>query len=289
MSIFLGVKNKMSFATFIISLAIISVLLQILYDKLFRKPKTIEPEDLENSIFVVLVSYRDRAWVQCVVDILDKASISNRIFIGVIEYIDSPQNSMIEYIPKKYRHQIRVQSYNYESATNLRDSRQLCVQEMFHHERFVLFTRSCTMCYEWDNIICEYLKLNDNCIISTDLPKIPQNNFPTINYVDNKLTIISKEFSLQRHQAIQVILCYTDFAIMESHITKYFLQDDTSFGISAILHHNEIPMLTTGQCIATKSTHPRGVRQGTLCKVKESLMNEFWTSLKIYPEIKKMI
>ena len=132
------------------------------------------------------------------------------------------------------------------------------------------------------------MKTVENCIISSDLPKDVQNNFPIIDVINNKVGIVQKEFSLQREESIPVILCHTDFAFMESHMSSFYLQDDTIFGISAILHANEISMHTTGQCLATKRDTPRGVRQSATCNVKESIMNKFWSSLKVYPNINKV-
>ena len=80
----------MSFATFIISLAIISVITQFIFDRFVKKTFIVVPEDLEDSIFVV-VSYKDHRWVQYVTELIERSYIPNRVFIGVLEYRFSPE------------------------------------------------------------------------------------------------------------------------------------------------------------------------------------------------------
>ena len=155
-----------------------------------KKPSITElSTNFSESIFVAIIVYKDPEWVFNVIDILNTSKIPSRVFIGVIEYVDNLSDSQADKIPNTFRNNIRTITLSARLSQTLAKSRAKLVSDMFRNEKYVLFTKSVTLCNNWDEMLCYQLsKVGSKSVLISHLKKF---NCPTVVMICTPLTVNS--------------------------------------------------------------------------------------------------
>ena len=181
----------------ILCIAVINAFFQMI----FKKPKTITREEhINDTIFVCIISYKDPLWIDYIENILNKAYCKNRIFIGVLEFVENATQSVQNNVPKNMRNQVRVKTMSSTLANTLANCRKTCLEHLYLNEKYVLYLRSATLCPNWDYILCDY-KIHTKMVISTELPETTIHIFSTIkDYNKNTFTLTTNRKKIKMKQ-----------------------------------------------------------------------------------------
>lgn len=263
-------------AWFILIIAIIHASIM-----LFKTNKPTSIENLESSIFVCIVSYKDPKWVKSVVNVLKSASSPNQIFIGVLEFIENAEESAADEIPYNYRNNIRVKTVSCTLATTLAKARKMCIEHLFSNEKFILLTRSVILRQDWDVVLCSYM-ISPSVVITSQLCNENRCIFTTIESATAENINCSYKFTHSTsNQSVKCIVWNSDFCFCESSKIQSVLIDETTLGVSAYLHHHKIKLFSPGLPIAIRDVHPKGVRSGQVCKIDKDIVTKFCKSIDI--------
>tara|TARA_B100001741_G_scaffold12711_1_gene9924 strand:+ start:2757 stop:3722 length:966 start_codon:yes stop_codon:yes gene_type:complete len=263
-------------AWFILIIAIIHASIMLL-----RPNKATSIKNLENSIFICIVSYKDPKWIKNVVDILENASSPNQIFIGVLEFIENADDTAADKIPFNYRNNIRVKTVSSTLATTLAKARKMCIDYLFSNEKFILLTRSATLCQDWDIILCSYM-ISPSIVITMPLCNEKHCIFSTIESITHENIKCSYKFTDSTStESVKSIVWNSDFCFCESSKIDTVLADETNLGVSAYLYYNKIKLCSPGVALAVRDTHPKGVRCGQVCKIDKKIVQKFCESINI--------
>lgn len=268
----------------IICFAIINVCVSYVWNKISRHvpESSVTLKDLENSIFVCYIVYKDTRWIRNVVDNIKKALHSNRVFFGIIEYVDEACPSMVEHIPKDLRNHIRVSTRASKISTTLCKSRQSALKTLYSNERYVLFIRSVDLCNHWDERMCSSMKDNSRrTVLTAHISNHNRNSFSTILRVEDKNIVIGTQpmfvhesnsgFSPQ----VKAIVFCPDFCFCDAEHATHACADDTPIGVSAVLYNACIGMHHPGFCVGTRTLHPYGVRMSKRCRIDAQKLAKF--------------
>jgi len=274
-----------SFSIIILCIAIIQVIVLKVLSK-FDSLKTISPENLQESIFVSCISYKDPKWVKNIQNYFDNAKCPDRIFVGVVEFIDDEQESMIENIPQQIRNRVKVFTTSSRKAETLRLARELCINHLYGHEKYTMCIRSACMIQNWDEILISYVKKSPPCVITNELNTQNENMFAVIEKIqDGKLVISYKPMSIAKnHSPVAALVCNPDFCFCESIYANIIISDETPEGISAMLNQKKLKCLHPGKCVAQRAQHPRGLRQSSKTKNRH-LLHDFYASVGVKNEV----
>ena len=237
---------------------------------------------LSDSIFVGIISYKDYYWVENVVNILSNAKYPSRVFIGVIEYIESLEKSCSKNIPQKFRNNIKSIQVTIPKIVTTKKSRKKLLDKLFQNEKFVLFLKSAELCIDWDEILCRQIKITgtESMIVSH---LCHTNSFACISDVSqpNKISYTLKHFRyLNSNPHIPSLIWCPEFAFSYSSVSKISLQDDTILGVSSLLLHSGIQIYYTESTIGSRADHPKGVRNDEFCNVDEQIVQNYIHTLK---------
>ena len=273
-----------SLSLLVLSFALLQAILYKLFGKL-RNSILTDPDNLHDSIFVCCVSYKDNKWIHDMCSLISSAKYSDRVTIGIVEYIEEGQTSMIEEIPQQFRNKIRIYTTSCTRAKSLKDARETCIANLFRNEKYTLFIRSANMTQDWDEYFISKSKTNFPCVISTELNNSNSNTFASIPIFSNPLQITYKHNAIQKvSYLIKAIIISTDLCFCESQHAEYVLSDETDVGIASVLYQNGIAMYNPGFSIAQRAKHPRGLRQSNRNKISKSVVEKYLVNLGIKDE-----
>lgn len=111
------------------------------------------PRNLPASprLFVAITSYCDRSWGSMVQELINAAHAPRQIRFGVVEYIRNVDETLEPAIPNEWRDSVHVYSVSYKTATTLRRSQQLCIEQLYTDEPFALLLGTAVAgMKEWD-------------------------------------------------------------------------------------------------------------------------------------------
>ena len=247
---------------FIVSIfAIVSVFISRIFMKRIKN-FDIKPEDLENTIFVVCISYKDPKWIRSISDIFSKAKKSGRIFVGVVEYVEDAKDSVANEVPWNLRTQIRVHTVSHKKSSTLRNARELCITKLFHHEKYTLFIRSVNLCNDWDNVLIHQLSKTSYGLISTSLSKDTKACFPCIQGIeDKKLVVQYASMKMHSSNPVHSILYSNDLCFCLSNIHSILYSHNSELEISAYLSLKNIEIFCPTTCVGIRTSHPYGIKQ----------------------------
>lgn len=232
---------------------------------------------MDDSIFVCVVSYKDTRWLGAVRDMFDSAKIKDRVFVGVVEYVEDTDETMADAVPSDIRNRVRVLTLSHKMAHTLRGAREDGVKELYGEEKYVLFSRSAVFCDSWDSILVGYMKGIPDGVISCELTDESKSTFTAIDKIERGIPVtIQKElYHRKGTDAVPALMWSPDFSFCAHEYSKYMYSDENAFGVSSVLFHKGIRMYHPTRCVASRTEHPRGVRVSTRIKVKPYLLNNF--------------
>lgn len=131
-----------------------------------------EQDQLHDSIFVSIPSYRDSECAKTIEDLFLKAKYPGRIFVGVCQQNDEKEDSdcMENPVAKKFEKNIRVMRLSHYDAEGPMYARYLIEQQLYKDEMFILQLDSHMLFVpEWDEICIAQLAMcnSDKPILTT--------------------------------------------------------------------------------------------------------------------------
>jgi len=252
-----------SFSLVIVIFACIHAIFSIVAHICNPHSNKIDNDILENSIFVCIVSYKDENWIPDVINMLTSSKCFQRVFIGVIEYIE--KESISEDIPNKFRNNIRVKTVSSKTAKLLSHGRKECFENLYRNEKYVLFTKSAQLCDSWDEILINYVRENDEMVISTKLDNSTDSKFLKIKSVEtNNVVLCTGDLHSSHYmQYIPSILWCEDFSFGKSECAYICFSGEHFLEIAANYHEEDVKVYHPGACIGKRVPHPTGLRSKT--------------------------
>ncbi len=229
-----------------------------LVSKIFVKQEVIS--DVDESIFVCIISYCDSVWLQQVEQIIQTANNWKRIHFGIIEYVENAEDSQEDRIPNLWRNNIRVYTVSRKVAVSQCQSRKLCFTKLYRDEDFVLFTKSVEMENGWDNCLLKSM-INDSIIVTMHLDSETSTPaFPCLSVKGAKVDIKYKPLVAFEDYTVPILLWSSDFVFSKMLPTQTLLQSLNPIEMTAALVQSGHELCMCTQPIAKRAAHPIGVK-----------------------------
>lgn len=231
---------------------------------------------LSESIFVGIVAYKDANWVEMAVNILSNAKHPCRVFVGVLEYVREFNERSVELVPNKFRNNVRSLQISIPQSETLGKARKKLFDKLFCDEKFTLFTKSCQLCADWDEMLCfQISKTGPTSMLVSHLTTKPAYAYIT-DLRDKTIYYNLREFEcFGDNESIPSLLWVPEFNFAYSSVCKFVIVDETVLGVSSVLHKNKVPVYYTEVAIGVRFEHPRGIREGKCCLVDDDIVSNF--------------
>lgn len=216
---------------------------------------TLQSDYESPSIFVSVVSYCDGAWVDGVVQMFEQAARPGRIFVGVIEFVHTAEESSDHLIPMSVRRNVRVHTVSKRIAKSQRETRKLCYDQLYKEEEYVLFSRGINLTDGWDELLISMI--TSQSVLTTMVPNEFHAVFPCAN---SRGGITHKFFQVQNPVPVPSLVVSFDFIFAPAEATGKILSSSNEWDVTASLVDNDYGICTPGTAIGYRSTIPRGVR-----------------------------
>ena len=246
--------NSNTFPLFVVVIAIAVSILSKFLQRFEDSKKIIN----QPSIFVGIISYCDNLWLENAQQILNSSKYRERIFIGVLEFVNDANETLEDEIPSLLRDRIVVFTVSKKIATSQRAARQLCFQKLYRSEDFIVFCRSTMFNNSWDENIINSLT-REKCVFTT---KILDKNISSFPAIANDGEIIIKEMNTITNKNIPILIFIADFFACHNEAISFILSSSNEWNISAELKNNNFNLITSCLSAGTRSVHPKGVKKG---------------------------
>jgi hypothetical protein len=264
------------------SFSIILIICAIVSRILFHNTKaSFEKITIDDTIFVMIVSYKDQQWLDNVSSMFNSARFPQRIFFGIMEYVSHPSESKAEDVPERMRNHVRVLTHMENKTSTLAKSRKIILDNLFRNEKYIMATRSIDVKHDWDEYLCQQYMLlpSQQSVLTSHLQKTSV--FAKIKEIDENLNFkfaLQPLFNHMMSKPISSIVCSHSFIFCLSEYKDLIVKDDTDVGISALLHSQNVRFYYTQHSIGTRSLHPRGVRSKTKTIVGQDVLDLYLTA-----------
>ena len=232
--------------------AIISVIVVKIMDMF---DTTVQKYELDNNtIFVVLVSFRSKTCVDFSADIVRKAKHPSRLRIVIIEYIGHPSESAINILPDRLQNIVHVHTIAISSGTTLAHARAIAIKEYYQYEKICLFLNEINIVRYWDDIIVKYA--HSKHVLSIAISKYERSVFPILELYENEEVIIKKrKFQKNVPEIIPTVSCPEDvIACSIEHANIVLLHDDECMR-NAELARQQIETKTTSMFFGSTAVY----------------------------------
>jgi len=242
---------------------VVSVLTKVIRSFMYRHP-SLSVRQNHDYIFVGCVSYCDGNWPDAIAQIFTKAIDPSRIRVGIVEYVDTPQNSVQSRLSPKLRHNVRVHTVGTKTAHTLRDARSVCIENLMTTEKYCLLARGCNLSRGWDGDLIEQINVTPRTVLTTPLSKTSMTAlFPCAVKLDNmRLTCTKRQLKVIGRLPVPSVLFCSDLCFCECAAIKTVLSRESDLSVSAALHAANYLISVPGKAIGMLGMHPRGIRKG---------------------------
>jgi hypothetical protein len=213
-------------------------------------------QNVHPKIFVSIISYCDKNWLAQIEQLMGSASRPHRLHFGVVEYVDSADDSQEELIPTEWRNNTRVYTVSKKIATSLREARRLCLSKLYNEEEFVMFSKSVIMERGWDDKLVSYI--TEKSVISMHLSS---DNAPVFPCIHVNSDISYKTLTVLQDRAVPSLLWLSDFSFSTVTAANTLLEFSDPFQVTAALHALGFHVFIPGNTIAKRATYPRGIKE----------------------------
>lgn len=242
---------------------VVAILSKFVHVFLYRSP-TIKVHISTEYIFVGCISYCDGNWPEAIAQIFTKATDASRIRVGIMEYVETPQDSVHSRLSPHLRHNVRVRTVGTKTAHTLRDARSVCVEKLMTTERYCLLIRGCTLARGWDTSLLEQICLTPRTVLTCPLSKTAMTAlFPCIVQIQNMtLTCTKRPLKVIGDMPVPSVIFCSDFCFCERSIVRTVLSRESDLSVSAVLYEAHYSIEVPGKAIGMLGMHPRGIRKG---------------------------
>tara|TARA_B110000046_G_C12968133_1_gene387696 strand:+ start:465 stop:1481 length:1017 start_codon:yes stop_codon:yes gene_type:complete len=244
--------------------AILCAVCASLIGKLLRVLRPVAPRTVSNTdtVFVGLVSYCDTSWPAQVQQMIDAAGYIERVCFGVLEFVESANDTCEASMPTQWRSFVRVHTVSAHIASSQRRARQLCFEKTYRDEAYVLFCRSVDMVPCWDEFLV------DNCgdtgvVVSTSIDTSETvATYPSVRFQKGALRVVSNYLQVYTDHTVPSIMFQHDMLFCRAQAVDLALSNAQPLEVSASLVRAGYELVVPGKPLAVRAQHPRGVKCG---------------------------
>lgn len=256
----------MHFELFVLLTALLVAVLARVIARLFTIGKLAPRAPVGDLIFVGVASYCDRDWLGAVKHIYESAKHSDRVRVGVVEYVRGPQDSMAQLMDAGMRRVVRVHTVAASVARSVREARHRCIQTLLGTEQYVLFVRGCALRPAWDTTLIDCMRAGDKQALTAPLlhnSEVSAGYSRVARFEDNTLTCIHRPLEVHMPFPVPAIVFSSDLCFCTASVARLVTSRESDLGVSATLRANGIRLMHPGVPIGARRAHPRGLKQIT--------------------------
>lgn len=208
------------------------------------------------TVFIGIVSYCDN-WGAMVQNLLENADNPKNLRIGVVEYVKDVNQTLEPLIPRNWRSAVRVYTVSHKTATTLRNAQNICIQQLFSDQPYVLFLRACSVIRHWDTILLQ--NASENVVICTH---VSDDGTPTFPCIERNGKIKHKPIKADTERNVHSLLFQHDFTLFPQNLLPDILSTTNALSITAILIAKNVKILVPTYKLVQLSSNPVSVPRG---------------------------